>query len=770
MCAAKREWGRSECAHLYHDLLSAEKICTDLFYGETCVKVMKRILAALTFQWRELRRGDLSEYVVRHGDLLVAAATIAAIAIIIIPIPTFLISLFIIFNLASALVVLMISLYVGSPTQISAYPTILLITTLFRLSLSIAVTRAILTTGHAGDVIIALGSVTASGNLIVGIVMFLIMLVVQFIVVAKGAERVAEVAARFTLDAMPGRQMSIDADMRAGLINQDEARALRLALQKESQLYGAMDGAMKFVKNDAVATIIVALINIAAGLTIGVLMKGLTFQQATHKFTLLTIGDGLAAIIPSVLISISAGLVITRVTSSDTGNVGSDIAEQFLIHPKPLIITAGLLLGLALIPGMPPAPLLLLSGIMATVGYVIHRRVKPDEVTSEPQPVNAAADAIHPTFTVPLSVVVSSPLAEWVDPTTTAGARFRSELPALRTAVYYDLGVLIPAVHIGTEAPLPADQYFIALKEVPILRGRIPPDSIFVSEAAANIKIYGLEGEAYFHPHIGTGCWIPSSQREIAERVGLRVKDPSEFILLHLTKTLRVYAHEFVGIQEAQSLLDFASRMLPKLVESVVPTLISVQQFAEILQRLVQERVSIRDLKSILEALAEWARTEKDTMMLTEYVRMSMKRHLSFRSSKGKGTLLVYLLDPEIEDLIRAGIRRTSSGSFVSLDPAISHDILKAFRLAFEHQSNQRQQPVVVTDLELRRFVRKFIELEFPNLQVLSYQELAPDLKVQPIARISLTDLTTRGIESFPPRIHSLVPQQGQAAVSVPAK
>src|SRR3712207_1655867 len=376
---------------------------------------MEKVLARLSSLWGELRRGNVLGLLARYSDLLLPVCLMLAIGMLFIPMPPAVISVLIVINLAASVVVLSTSLYITTPTQLTSYPTILLLTTVFRLTLSVSATRSILKNGTAGGVIEALGEITAQGSVIVGAVMFLMILVVQFIVVAKGSERVAEVAARFTLDAMPGKQMSIDADMRSGLITQEQARKARGSLQKESQLYGAMDGAMKFVKGDAIATIVIAMVNIAGGLATGVLVRGMTFAQAGHKYTIMTIGDGLAAIISSMLITVSAGIVVTRVsTDEETSNVGSDISRQLLRNPRPIMIGAGLLLLMGILPGMPTVPLLLVGAALGGVGYALQRTQAAAAKAEAERQAKAGAitgnDELQPTFAVPLAVVVSSEL------------------------------------------------------------------------------------------------------------------------------------------------------------------------------------------------------------------------------------------------------------------------------------------------------------------------------------------------------------------------
>jgi type III secretion protein V len=690
------------------------------------------------------KSGNISALLAKNVDILFPVIVLLSLVFLLYPIPTWLLSILVVINIALSAIILVTSLYINSPGQLTSYPTILLLSTIFRLTLSVAATRNILEKGEAGDVIANIGKITAGGYVLIGAVVFIVILVVQFIVVAKGAERVSEVAARFTLDAMPGKQMAIDADLRSGLITQEESRKQRNDLQKESQLHGAMDGAMKFVKGDSIATIIIALINIVAGIITGYMTSANpNLAEIGRHYTILTFGDGLAAIISSLLITVSAGIVVTRVAASDEkSSIGIDINAQLFSNPRPLMIIGGLFLPLSF-------ALSWVFGIVGLAvggyGFFLHQKGKvTGEKSNDPSGLGNYStdedDDLQPSFTVPLTIVVSSQLTHLIDSNTASGKLFQQELPKLRSSLYYDLGVLLPQCHVSGDAPLKENQYFIALKEVPVGIGFLKPNHVYVNDSADNIKVFGLEGENVLNPaDLRPGSWIPIEQRPIAETAGLKVWEPREVITLHLSRVLRKHAFEFVGIQEAQGYLDFASRGVPKLVESVIPGVVTIYQFTDVLQRLVQEGISIRDIKSILDALAEWGRIEKDTVMLTEYVRSSLKRYISFRYTAGKDTLFVYLLDPEIEDVIRGSIRRTTTGSFLSLDPAITHDILDAIRREISNLPPSAQQPVVVTDMELRRFVRKMVELEFPSLAVLSYQELTSELNVQPLGRISMS-------------------------------
>lgn len=687
-----------------------------------------------------MQQGNLSSLIAKYKDLVLPIMLLLIVGTLFIPLPAEAVSILILVNLAVSITVLVTSLFINSPVQLTAYPTILLLTTIFRLTLSVSVTRNILSHGEPGSVVEALGKITAQGNLITGAVLFIIILVVQYLVVSKGSERVAEVAARFTLDALPGKQMAIDADLRSGLITQEQARSMRIELGKESQLHGAMDGAMKFVKGDAICTIIIAFVNIIAGLTAGYFMHDLTLPEAAEKYTIATFGDGLAAIISSLLITLSAGIVVTRVSSHDeNSNIGADIGDQIFASPKPLFITGGIMLLLT------PLNLLFVPVGAATagIGYLLYRRQKNlaeiSELPSTEKIDIENLEEIQMSFTVPITIGVSNELAYLVDTNNQEGARFRSEILKLRNTLYKDLGVMVPFCYVGENAQVAPNEYYIAVKEIPVATGSLRPNSIYVNDSAENIRVFGIKGENLTNPaDLRKGAWIPTDQREIADIAGLKIWEPTDVILLHLSRIMRNYAHDFIGIQEAQGYLDFVSRGMPKLVEETIGKVVSIHQFTDVLQRLVQEGISIKDTKSILDALSEWGRIEKDPVMLTEHIRVSMRRSISYRYSKGSENLFVYLLSPEIEDLIRGAIRRNSTGSFLSLAPTTAQEIIESIRREVSQRPPTAQQPVIVTDLEIRRFIRKLVELEFQNLAVLSYQELVPELNIQPIGRISI--------------------------------
>jgi type III secretion protein V len=697
----------------------------------------------------ELLAGNVSGLITQYSDIVMAILVLMILTLMILPVPTFVLSFLLVANLTLAFAILLVSIYIAEPTQLASFPTILLITTLFRLGLSIAATRLILLQGDAGAVIETFGKFVVGGNIIVGGVVFLIITLVNFLVITKGSERVSEVAARFTLDAMPGKQMSIDADLRAGAFDMAEARRRRMALARESQLHGSMDGAMKFVKGDAIAGIIITLINIIGGLTIGVLMRDMEMSRALKIYTILTIGDGLVQQVPSLLIAVSAGIVTTRVASDDpNSNIGKDISQQIMAQPKAIGIAAMLLfifgLTFLFVNASTSIPFFVMALAAGGIAYSTLRTGVPVvgdlaiDVKDKDEIKQKQLRDPQVSLTIPISVEVSKDLTPLID--LNQEGKFLSDLvPKMRQLLYQELGVIFPGVQVTGNAPLAENSYLFRLKEVPVEIGKIVPGHILVNDGSENIRVYGLKGIDIKNPASGKpAAWVPVEQREQAKSAGLVVWEPQEVILLHLTGFLKRYAAEFVGIQETQNVLTVLSKVLPNLVQETVPKVVSIYQLTEVLQRLVQEEISIRDMKSILQALSEWGRVEKDTIMLTEYVRSSLKRYISFRYTGGNPILFVYVLDPEIEDAIRGAIRRTSSGTYIALDPAITQDILAAFRREIGNLPPTAQQPVIVTDQEIRRFVRRIAELEFRNLAVLSYQELAPELSIQPLARITL--------------------------------
>jgi type III secretion protein V len=574
---------------------------------------------------------------------------------------------------------------------------------------------------------------------------------VNFIVIAKGAERVSEVGARFTLDAMPGKQMSIDADLRAGIINMEQAMERREVLQRESQMYGAMDGAMKFVKGDAIAGIIITLINIVGGLIIGVLIRDLDMMQAVQTYSILTIGDGLVSQIPALIISVSAGVVVTRVASeSKESNLGKDIVGQVTAYPKAILIAGIILLLMALVPGLPKIPFLILAGICGALAFFLTRTKKAEqqEIAEVPKEevvkraVEKHGDVLPFIMPSPISLEVGEAIIPFVDDSQDGGRFINELIPLLRHGLYYELGVNFPGIQVrGQNVDMEPESYVININEVPVAKGRVYQNCVLVGEPLEQLSLFNIEGTETIHPIDGSiVTWINQEHREVAVQAGFRMWDTAEYLILHLSYILRKHAHEFLGLQEIQNILSELEKSHPALIKELVPKVITILQLSEIFQRLIQEEVAIRDLKTIFSTLAQWAEVERNTLVLTEHIRAGLKRYITHKYAGHANTLAVYLLDPEIEDLVRNAIRSTEKGNYLALEPETTQEIVEAVgkEIASHPFPPGARPPVILTTAEVRRYFRKIIELEFPQLSVLSYQELSENLRIQPIARVGL--------------------------------
>jgi type III secretion protein V len=699
-------------------------------------------------------------FINKYSDIVLALVVMAIIGMLIVPLPTFLLDILLTINISLSVIILLISLYIPGALQISVFPTLLLITTMYRLALTVSTTRLILSVGDAGEVVYAFGNFVARGNFVVGGIVFVILVIVNFIVIAKGSERVAEVAARFTLDAMPGKQMSIDADLRAGSIEMEDGKRKRRDLERESQLFGSMDGAMKFVKGDAIAGIIITVVNIVGGLAIGVVQKGMTAGEAAKKYALLTIGDGLVGMIPAILISTAAGIIVTRVGGEEEGaHLGKDISTQLIAYPRAIAIAGGMLIVLGLVPGLPKIPFLLLGGAASGGAYWMIKRQKKidsgevDEEAAgeegadkkaeavEPQPkeqLNPDSELFIPVVT-PIVLEVSDALVPFVD-SRQDGGKFLFELvPFMRDGLFVELGVRFPGVRARGNPGLPPGAYQIQINEVPVVTGQATLGHILVNDTVDRLRLMNVEGFDAVNPATRQpAAWVPEQHKDMLESAGLTTWDVSGYIILHVASVLRRHAREFVGVQEVQTMLDQLEKAFPAIVKEVVPKVVTVLKLTDILGRLVEEEISIRDLRGILQALAEQGQVEADSVMLTEHVRSSLKRYVSHKYARGTNTLVVYLLDPQIEDAIRSSIKRTSAGTHLALEPDIAQEIVQAVKNECGHLPPTAQRPVILTSMDIRRYVRKLLEYEFnPPFSVVSYQELSPELNIQPVARIS---------------------------------
>ncbi|MFT3707188.1 MAG: type III secretion system export apparatus subunit SctV [Archangium sp.] len=707
-----------------------------------------------------LAAGKGKGFINKYSDIVLACVVMAIIGMLIVPLPPLLLDILLTFNISLSVIILLISLYIPGALQISIFPTLLLITTMYRLALTVSTTRLILSVGDAGEVVYAFGNFVARGNFVVGGIVFVILVIVNFIVIAKGSERVAEVAARFTLDAMPGKQMSIDADLRAGSIEMEEGKRKRRDLERESQLFGAMDGAMKFVKGDAIAGIIITVVNIVGGLAIGVAQKGMTAGDAAKKYALLTIGDGLVGMIPAILISTAAGIIVTRVGGEEEGaHLGKDVTSQLIAYPRAIAIAGAMLVILGMVPGLPKLPFLLLGSGAAFGAWQMLKKqkkiesgeVEPEEEgeegaekevkATEPapkEPINPDSELFIPVVT-PIVLEVSDALVPFVD-SRQDGGKFLFELvPFMRDGLFVELGVRFPGVRARGNPGLPPGAYQIQINEVPVVTGQATLGHILVNDTVDRLRLMNVEGFDAVNPATRQpAAWVPEANKDMLESAGLTTWDVPGYIILHLASVLRRHAREFVGVQEVQTMLDQLEKAFPAIVKEVVPKVVTVLKLTDILGRLVEEEISIRDLRGILQAIAEQGQLEADSVMLTEHVRSSLKRYVSHKYARGTNTLVVYLLDPQIEDAVRSSIKRTSAGTHLALEPDIAQEIVQAVKNECGHLPPTAQRPVILTSMDIRRYVRKLLEYEFnPPFSVVSYQELSPELNIQPVARIS---------------------------------
>ena len=685
-------------------------------------------------------------------DVLLAAMVVSIIFMMILPLPTELADVLIGMNMGISVILLMLAIYISSAVEFFAFPSVLLLTTLFRLALSITTTRLVLLQADAGQIIETFGNFVVAGNLVVGLVIFLIITIVQFLVITKGAERVAEVSARFSLDAMPGKQMSIDGDMRAGVIDMNEARRRRENVEKESQLYGSMDGAMKFVKGDAIAGLIIIVINIVGGLLIGVMQRGMELGAALQLYSILTIGDGLVAQIPALLIAMTSGIIVTRVTTEQTENLAGDIGAQFGAQPRALLVGSGLMVAFALIPGFPVATFLVLAALTGGSGFIMLRNAKKREQNSDAEEIPGLVTQSHMkvaesnedaarqlaeqeaiTLGAPLLVDIEAGLQEALDIKSLNG-----EIARVRRALYLDLGVPFPGVHLRFNESLPESNYAVLLQDVPVAKGQLKPGCALYADDAARLDLTGISGEKGepFLPDIET-IWVSDDNCGLLDESGLSYLESPKILTYHLAHVLKRYADEFIGIQETYQLFNELQGTFPDLVKEVQRVL-PIHLTAEIFQRLVSEDISIRNIRAIMESLVDWGQKEKDAVLLVEYVRGDLKRYISYKYSTEQNVLSAYILDQDVEETIRAGIRQTSSGNYLALDPNVTRDFVTECRRVVGNIARRQTKPVMVTAMDIRRYVRKMLEVDLYDLAVLSYQELAQEVTIQTLDRVRL--------------------------------
>ncbi|MBR0578748.1 flagellar biosynthesis protein FlhA [Bacillus altitudinis] len=673
-------------------------------------------------------------------DLSVLFSVILIVAMLVIPFPPVLLSILIIINISLALIVLLTTMNMQEPLQFSIFPSLLLLLTLFRLGLNISTTRSILSTGDAGKVVETFGSFVVGGNILVGLVVFLILIIIQFVVITKGAERVSEVAARFTLDAMPGKQMSIDADLNAGMLTESEARNRREKVAREADFYGAMDGASKFVKGDAIAGIIIVIINIIFGIIIGMIQQGMSIQESASHFTLLTVGDGIVSQIPALLISTATGIVVTRAASN--GNLGSDITGQLFAFPAMLYVTAGtiFLLGLftpigVLLTG-PIAGLLVLGAYMMSknkqdqeeIEEVLEEQAEVEEMKSPESVIHLLQmDAIEFEFGYGLI-----PLAD-----ANQGGDLLDRIVMIRRQLALELGLVIPVVRIRDNIALNPNEYRLKIKGNEVAKGELLLDHyLAMSPTPDDDPIEGIET---IEPSFGLPAkWISEAEKDQAEMLGYTVVDPASVVSTHITEKIRQNTHELLGRQETKQLIDHLKESYPVLVDEVTPNPLAVGDIQKVLAKLLKEKVSIRNLVTIFETLADYGKLTTDTDLLTEYVRQALARQITAQYARENESLKVVTCSGRVEKVIADSVQQTEHGNYLSLDPESSESVIQSVAREIEQLSLRQETPVLLCSPPIRMYVKQLLERYFPDLPVLSYNELEANVEVQSIGVVDI--------------------------------
>jgi flagellar biosynthesis protein FlhA len=675
----------------------------------------------------------------KGGDLFMAAMVMLILVMMIVPLHPAFLDVLVAMNMTFSLGVLLVTMYITEPLQFSVFPSLLLLTTLFRLSLSVSATKLILLRGYAGSVIQAFGGFVVGGNYVVGLIVFLILVIIQFVVITNGAGRVAEVAARFTLDAMPGKQMSIDADLNAGMITEDEARRRRLKIQQEADFYGAMDGSSKFVRGDAIAGMIIIVINIVGGIIVGIVQLGLGAGDAFQRFALLTVGSGLVSQIPALLVSTATGIVVTRAASES--DLGRDFTTQMLAQPRALAIAAGLLLMLGLMPGLPKAPFLVLAAATGVLAYTVSKSARQAEqaaaIPDAALPGAAEPEDVMSLLRVePMELNFGYALIPLVD--VEQGGDLKERVAAVRRQIALELGIIVPSVRIRDSIQGRSNEYIVKIRGVEVDRGEVISDSYMaMNPGTATGELDGIQTR---EPAFGLpAVWVSAQRRAEAEMMGYTVVDPASVIATHLSEIIKANASELLSRQDTRNLIDNVKKNAPAVVEDLVPALMSVGEVQRVLQNLVRERISIRDLVTILEALGDAARTYKDIDALTEYVRSRMGRSICSQYA-GPDGMAVITLEPSLEQILMDSLDATEHGAYLAPEPTVYRALITSLVSESEHMAAAGQQPIVITSTSLRPHFRRLVERSIPQLVVLSYNEIVPEVKVNAVGMVSIGD------------------------------
>lgn len=667
-------------------------------------------------------------------DMAVAFGVMGIVMMIIIPMPTTLLDVFIAFNITIATITLLLTMFTTEVLQFSVFPTLLLITTLFRLGLNISSTRLILKDGYAGKIIETFGNFVTGDNYVVGIIIFLIIVVIQFVVITNGAGRVSEVSARFTLDAMPGKQMSIDADLNAGLISEIEARQRREKIQEEASFYGAMDGASKFVKGDAIAGIIITIINIVAGIIIGVIMKGMSASDAATTYVKLTIGDGLVSQIPALLISTASGILVTRSSASE--NFGNLLVKQLTGFPKVLAVASAVLLFLGFIPGLPKMAFFILAAATGLSAYFLYKDEKEQVIqqiqTEEEELIETERrepENVTSLISVePMEIEIGYGLIPLADEA--SGGDLLQRIASVRRQCAIEMGIIVQPIRIRDNLQLKTNEYVIKIRGTVIVKGELMPNMLLCMDPTGeNIELQGIKTiEPTFNL---PALWINNDQREEAEIKGLTVVDPTTVMVTHLTETIKAHSYELLGRQETKLILDTVKEKYNTVVEELIPDLMTIGEVQKVLQNLLREKVPIKDMVTILESLADNSRNTKDIEVLTEYVRFALARNICNPLVDENGAITVAVLSPELEELIGNNIQKSMQGSFPAVDPETTGKIFESIKNVMDTVHFYENQPVILVSPKIRPAFRKLTEMVFPNLSIISLNEIPNDVEIR---------------------------------------
>jgi len=677
------------------------------------------------------------DLLINKTDIITALGFVGIIIVMIIPIPSFVLDILLSFNISFSLIIMLVSMYILRPLELSAFPSILLMATLFRLSLNISSTRLILLYGNhgplaAGHVIYSFGQFVVGGNYVVGFIVFIILVIINFIVITKGAGRIAEVAARFTLDAMPGKQMSIDADLNSGLIDEAEARRRREEISREADFHGAMDGASKFVRGDAIASIIITIINILGGLIIGVFQQGMPIAKAAQTYTILTVGDGLVSQIPALIISTAAGIVISRASSD--ANLAHEVGTQLFSYPKAINATSAIVLGFGIIPGLPHVPFILLGLLVGAIGFLRGRfQIQEVEEKEEEAPEEEQVRVLPPD---PIGLEIGYRLISLID--AAHGGDLLERIKMIRKKYAQEMGFILPPVRIKDNLEISPNSYVILIKGVEMAKGELLIGH-YLAVNPGNIK-EELEGKSTKEPVFGLPAkWIQEKDVKRAKMLGYTIVDPPTVLMTHFTEVVKSYCHELLDREEVQSLIDNIRGTHPRVVEELIPNLLTLGGVQKVLQNLLKEQVPIRDLVTILETLADYAPMTKDPEILTEYVRERLG-HFIVKQYESDGTLNVVMLDHELENIIEKSVQQTNMGSYPVLSPETLNKFISKLNQNIVNLTSKGHLPIVLCSPKVRRFVRKITERNLPDLIVLSYTEIPNNIKIKSMGLIRIED------------------------------